>query len=53
LEYHALACSNKEYEGFKDEIRATVDGEEEGRIVRQRDPVSGGFKLDYKMSGGP
>ena len=54
LEYHALACSNKEYEGFKDEIRAKpVDGEEEGRIVRQRDPVSGGFKLDYKMSGGP
>ena len=54
IEYTALATSNKGYEGYKDEIRAEPkEGEIEGKIIRPADPISGGMKMVYRMSGGP
>ena len=54
IEYFALATSNKDYEGWKGEERAEpLEGESVGKIIRQADPVSGGYKLNYIMGVGP
>ena len=53
IEYFSLAVSNKHYEGYRFEERAEPeDGELKGKIVRQADPVCGGYKLHYIMSPG-
>ena len=49
----ALATTNKGYEVYKSEIRAEAkEGEMHGEIEQRKDPVSGGFKFAYVMSGG-
>ena len=54
LEYFTIATSNKEYEGYKEEIREdSKEGDPEGAIISARDPVSGGYKLNYKLETGP
>ena len=54
LEYFTVATSNKEYDGFQNEVRAeSKEGDGEGEILRKRDPVSGGYKLNYILESGP
>ena len=54
LEYFTLATTNKEYRGYKPEIREPPGPDEkEGVISQKSDPVSGGFTLNYDMEGGP
>ena len=53
IEYFSFAVSNKHYEGYRFEERAEPeDGELEGKIVRQADPVCGGYKLHNITSPG-
>ena len=52
LEYFTLATTNKEYEGYKYEIREPTTEEKEGAVIQNADPVSGGFTLNYEMEGG-
>ena len=54
LEYHTIATSNKGYEGWNDEVRGPpTEQEPMGELLRAADPVSGGYKLNYIMEGGP
>ena len=54
IEYFSIATANKGYEGQKDEVRAeTLEGEAEGKILQQADPVCGGYKLNWIMDVGP
>ena len=54
LEFYTLATSNKEYEGYKEDVRIPAqDGELEGQLLVPRDPVCGGYKLNYIMEAGP
>ena len=53
IEYFSVATSNKEYEGYKGELREPrKEGEREGKLIRPADPVSGGFTLNYCISPG-
>ena len=53
LEYFTIATSNKEYLGYQVEIREeTKDSDDEGKILTQCDPVSGGYKLNYILEKG-
>ena len=54
LEYVCLCTTNKDYEGYRPEVREPPeDGEEKAQIIQKADPVSGGIMLAYKMDGGP
>ena len=54
LEYFTLACTNKSYEGYRTEKRLPAkENEAKGELIQKRDPVSGGFTLNYTMDGGP
>ena len=54
LEYTTIATSNKYYENYRGEERAEpTKNEPLGKLLRPADPVSGGYKLNYIMDGGP
>ena len=52
LEYFIIATSNKEYEGYQNEVREESKDDPKGDIVTPRDPVSGGYRLNYILEKG-
>ena len=52
LQFYTLATSNKGYAGYKEAIYEEGEAQNKKSIVRQADPVFGGFKINYSMSGG-
>ena len=53
IEYFSVATSNKEFEGYKGELREPrKEGERKGKLIRPADPVFGGFTLNYCISPG-
>ena len=52
LEYICLCTTNKGYQGYKAKILEAIDEEEE-KVIRKADPVSGGITFAYTMEGGP
>ena len=53
FEYFAIATSNKEYEGYQSEVREESKDNPGGDLVTPRDPVSGGYRLNYILEKGP
>ena len=54
MDYTTLATSNKYYENYREEERGEpTEKEPLGKLLRRADPVSGGYKLNYIMDGGP
>ena len=52
LQFYTLATSNKGYVGYKEAIFEEGKEGNKNAIVEQADPVCGGFKINYTMSGG-
>ena len=53
IEYWSLATSNKDYDGYKIEVRAEPEeGKRAGKIISKADPVCGGYRLYYTMDSG-
>ena len=52
IEYYTIATSNKDYFGYKSEIRELSDDGKPGKLLEKGDPVAGGYKLAYFMEGG-
>ena len=53
LEYYTLATSNKDYEGYTNEVRSPPREEYPlGKIITPADPVLSGYKLNYIMDDG-
>ena len=53
LQFYTLATTNKDYEGYQKEVREYPENlGGKSKIIAMADPVSGGFKLNYTMSGG-
>lgn len=53
FEYFTIATSNKHYEGYQFEVREESKDDPKGDIVKPRDPVSGGYRLNYILEKGP
>ena len=54
LDYTTIATSNKYYENYREEERGEPTATEPlGKLLRRADPISGGYKLNYIMDGGP
>ena len=52
IEYYTIATSNKDYFGYKSEIRELSDDGKPGKLLEKGDPVAGGYKLAFYMEGG-
>ena len=54
MDYTTIATSNKYYENYREEERGEPTTTEPlGKLLRRADPISGGYKLNYIMDGGP
>ena len=47
MEYFCICCSNKGYEGQKEEVK-----DKDNKVIQTADPIAGGFPLFYTMAGG-
>ena len=52
IEYYTIATSNKDYYGYQAELREASIAGKKGKLIREGDPVAGGYKLNYYMESG-
>ena len=52
LQFYTLATSNKGYAGFQEAVYEENEEHNRKSVLQKQDPVCGGFKLNYTMSGG-